>query len=207
MLCLNKIFKPKDCWRNSSSSARNHHSSGNSKITSYHSWVVPEFLRMGLEGSKVSDPWDTQAQNQYLKTLSRERAYSQEALKRMLQKLEQITFHCKWETLGADEQQGEKEDLLGKALQTTSKTQAVANSPASVCPSFFPFVFLSQEIICPGEMSLSSYSGISQAVISCDVFIFLPTGKEFCDATEKALGFIVSACHGGTFLFLVVTLS
>lgn len=48
---------------------------------------------MGLEGTKVAGPGDTRAQNQYLKTLSRERAYSQEALKRMFQKLEQITFH------------------------------------------------------------------------------------------------------------------
>lgn len=52
-----------------------------------------EFLRMGLEGTKVADPRDTRAQNQYLKTLSRERAYSQEALKGVLQKLERITFH------------------------------------------------------------------------------------------------------------------
>lgn len=48
---------------------------------------------MGLEGTKVADPRDIRAQNQYLETLSRERAYSQEALKGVLQKLEQITFH------------------------------------------------------------------------------------------------------------------
>lgn len=146
-----KILSQRTVKRNSSSSARNHHSSGNSKITSYHSWVFPEFLRMGLEGTKVADLWDTRAQNQYLKTLSRERAYSQEALKRMLQELEQITFHCMWETLGVDEQQGEKEDLPGKALQTTSKTQTVADSPASVYPSFFPFVFLARKLFALGR--------------------------------------------------------
>lgn len=106
---------------------------------------------MGLEGTKVADPWDTRAQNQYLKTLSRERASSQEALKRMLQKLEQIILHWMWETLGVDEQQGEGEHLLGKALHTTSQTQTAANSPASVCPSVSPFVFLVRKLFVLGR--------------------------------------------------------
>lgn len=109
---------------------------------------------MGLEGTKVAGPGDTRAQNRYLKTLSRERAYSQEALKRMFQKLEQITFHWMWETLGVEEQQGEREDLLGKALQTTSKTQTVANSPASVRPSFSPLVFLAGKLFALGRCLL-----------------------------------------------------
>lgn len=136
ILCLNKNSKPKDCSkRNSSSSASNHHSNYNSEIPSYHSWVLPELIRMGFVGTNVGEPCcDTQVQNQYLKTLSMEGAYSQKAFKRMFQKLERIDCNSlwTWETLGRDEHARWERGSFGEGVANHKQ-----DKPLQILPSVF----------------------------------------------------------------------